>query len=96
MDFDSALRAVTAREAVELFETRGFSSMINAHCRETQLGHTNLMLCFTSGEARKSDSVGRIVFVNVMHEYHCKTANELLLHSPPSVPMLHLSLTAIL
>ena len=36
------------------------------------LGHTNLMFCFMSGEARKSESVGRIVFVNVMYEYHCK------------------------
>ena len=30
------------------------------------------MFCFTSGEARKSESVGRIVFVNLMCEYHCK------------------------
>ena len=30
------------------------------------------MFCFTSGEARKSESVGRIVFVNVMYEYYCK------------------------
>ena len=40
-------------------------------------------ICFTSGEARKSESVGRIIFVkNIV----VKTANELLLHSPALVP----------
>ena len=31
------------------------------------LGHTNLICCFTSREASKSDSVGRPIFVNVRH-----------------------------
>ena len=38
--------------------------------RVLKLGHTNLMFCFTSRIARKSDPVGRSIFVNVMYEYH--------------------------
>ena len=34
------------------------------------LGHSNLMFCFTSRIARKSDPVGRSIFVNVLYEYH--------------------------
>ena len=33
------------------------------------------MFCFTSRVARKSESVGRNIFVNVMYEYHYKIMN---------------------
>ena len=41
---------------------------------DPRLGHSNLMYmyCFTSRIARKSESVGRNKFVNVMYEYHYK------------------------
>ena len=55
---------------------------------DVNLGHINLMFCFTSKEARKSDSVAQIVFISVTYEYHYKTANELLLHSPSLLPTL--------
>ena len=33
------------------------------------------MFCFTSRIARKSDPVGRSIFVNVLYEYHYKVMN---------------------
>ena len=42
---------------------------------ELYLGHSNLIYCFTSRIARKSESVGRNKFVNVMYEYHYKVMN---------------------
>ena len=36
----------------------------------TLLGRTNLNFCFTSRKARKSESVGRSIFVYVMYESH--------------------------
>ena len=35
-------------------------------CKNLPLGHSNLMFCFTSRIARKSESVGRNIFVNVI------------------------------
>ena len=37
---------------------------------ECKSGHSNLMFCFTSRISSKSDSVGRVIFVNVSYEYH--------------------------
>ena len=39
------------------------------------LGHSNLVFCFTSRIAKKSDPVGRSIFVNVLYEYHYKIMN---------------------
>ena len=35
------------------------------------------MFCFTSRIARKSDPVGRSIFVNVLYEYHYKIINSI-------------------
>ena len=41
----------------------------------TRLGHSNLIFCFTSRISSKSDSVGRVIFVNVSYEYHYRNRN---------------------
>ena len=50
-----------------------------------QLGHSNLIYCFMSRIARKSESVGRNKFVNVMYEYHYKVMNIIIRNSEPNV-----------
>ena len=40
--------------------------------KSVTLGHTNLNFCFMSRIARKSDPVGRSIFVNVMYKSHHK------------------------
>ena len=58
-----------------LVNTNVWEAIAHAQTAHCKLDHTNLNFCLTSRIARKSELVGRNIFVNVMHEshYNCTT-----------------------